>query len=301
MLRPYQAVPRSLRLILRPWVLTSHGASLSSALRLNGARPSSSGTQWKQRQGRDAYVRHAKVQGLKSRAAFKLLEIDSKYKLFKKGQTVVDLGYAPGSWSQVAVDRTRPHGRVIGIDLIPAQPPQGVAAFQGDFLSPIVQKLVKEFITQSHSDRPPKAGRDDVDEDGDNTIIDQPSYIDRERHSAESTGSPSGSTSAESTSRNLVDVVLSDMLMNTSGIASRDHAGSMNLCEAALHFASDTLKPGGHLVCKFYTGAMDKSLEQQLKVLFSEVYREKPESSRAESKEAYFVALYRKAKATINH
>ncbi|KAH0526143.1 hypothetical protein TsFJ059_009510 [Trichoderma semiorbis] len=301
MLRPYQAVPRSLRLILRPWVLTSHAASLSSALRLNGARPSSSGTQWKQRQGRDAYVRHAKVQGLKSRAAFKLLEIDSKYKLFKKGQTVVDLGYAPGSWSQVAVDRTRPHGRVIGIDLIPAQPPQGVAAFQGDFLSPIVQKLVKEFITQSHSDRPPKAGRDDVDEDGDNTIIDQPSYIDRERHSAESTSSPSSGTSPESTSRNLVDVVLSDMLMNTSGIASRDHAGSMNLCEAALHFASDTLKPGGHLVCKFYTGAMDKSLEQQLKMLFSEVYREKPESSRAESKEAYFVALYRKAKATIDH
>ncbi|KKP01187.1 ribosomal RNA large subunit methyltransferase J [Trichoderma harzianum] len=234
-------------------------------------------------------------------------------------QTVVDL---------VAVDRTRPHGRVIGIDLIPAQPPQGVAAFQGDFLSPIVQKLVKEFIAQSHSDRPPKARRDDVDEDGDNTIIDQPSYIDRERHSAESTASPSSSTSTESTSRNLVDVrqprlvVLSDMsapweqasgysskslsnpynrLMNTSGIASRDHAGSMNLCEAALHFASDTLKPGGHLVCKFYTGAMDKSLEQQLKVLFSEVYREKPESSRAESKEAYFVALYRKAKATIDH
>lgn len=300
MLRPYQAFPRTLRLIVRPCVLTSHGA-LSSALRLNGARPSSSGTQWKQRQGRDAYVRHAKVQGLKSRAAFKLLEIDAKYKLFKKGQTVVDLGYAPGSWSQVAVDRTRPHGRVIGIDLIPAQPPQGVAAFQGDFLSPIVQKLVKEFIAQSHSDRPPKAGRDDVDEDGDNTIIDQPSYIDRERHSAESSGSPSDSASAESTSRNLVDVVLSDMLMNTSGIASRDHAGSMNLCEAALHFASDTLKPGGHLVCKFYTGAMDKSLEQQLKVLFSEVYREKPESSRAESKEAYFVALYRKAKATIDH
>lgn len=301
MLRPHQAFPRSLRLILCPWALTSHATPLSSALSLNGARPSSSGTQWKQRQGRDAYVRHAKVQGLKSRAGFKLLEIDAKYKLFKKGQTVVDLGYAPGSWSQVAVDRTRPHGRVIGIDLIPAQPPQGVAAFQGDFLSPIVQKLVKEFIAQSHSDRPPKARRDDVDEDGDNTIIDQPSYIDRERHSAESTASPSNSTSTESTSRNLVDVVLSDMLMNTSGIASRDHAGSMNLCEAALHFASDTLKPGGHLVCKFYTGAMDKSLEQQLKVLFSEVYREKPESSRAESKEAYFVALYRKAKATIDH
>ncbi|UKZ79275.1 hypothetical protein TrVFT333_007025 [Trichoderma virens FT-333] len=232
----------------------------------------------------------------------------------------------PTSSNKVAVDRTRPHGRVIGIDLIPAQPPQGVAAFQGDFLSPVVQKLVKEFIAQSHGDRPLKAERNNVDEDDDmlpeNTIIDQPSYIDRERHSTESRGPPSSSTPADSNSRNLVDVVLSDMsapweqvsgyssrslsnpydrLMNTSGIASRDHAGSMNLCEAALHFASDTLKPGGHLVCKFYTGSTDKRLEQQLKVLFSEVYREKPESSRSESKEAYFVALYRKAKATIEH
>ncbi|KAL7946648.1 FtsJ-like methyltransferase domain-containing protein [Trichoderma barbatum] len=326
MLRPCPASPRSLRLILRPWTLISQAAPLSNAPWLSGTRLSSSGTQWKKRQGRDAYVRHAKVQGLKSRAAFKLLEIDAKYKLFKRGQTVVDLGYAPGSWSQVAVDRTRPHGRVVGIDLIPAQPPQGVAAFQGNFLSPIVQKLVKEFITQSHSDRPSKAGRDDVDEDGDslpeNTIIDQPSYIDRERHSAESPSPLPGSTSADSASKNLVDVVLSDMsepweqasgysskslsnpydrLMNTSGIPSRDHAGSMDLCEAALHFASDTLKPGGHLVCKFYTGAMDKTLEEQLKHLFSEVYREKPESSRTESKEAYFVALYRKAKATIDH
>ncbi|KAL7929081.1 FtsJ-like methyltransferase domain-containing protein [Trichoderma chlorosporum] len=325
MLRPYSAFQRRLRLIQRCWVLASHAVSPSSALWLTGTRLSSSGTQWKQRQGRDAYVRHAKVQGLKSRAAFKLLEIDAKYKLFKRGQTVVDLGYAPGSWSQVAVDRTRPHGRVIGIDLIPAQPPQGVAAFQGDFLSPTVQKLVKEFIAQSHGNRPLKAGRNDVDEDDvlpENSIIDQPSYIDRERHSAESASHPSSSTLDELASRNLVDVVLSDMsapweqvsryssrslsnpydrLMNTSGIASRDHAGSMNLCEAALHFASDTLKPGGHFVCKFYTGAMDKTLEQQLKVLFSEVYREKPESSRAESKEAYFVALYRKSKATIDH
>ncbi|KAL7926698.1 FtsJ-like methyltransferase domain-containing protein [Trichoderma austrokoningii] len=288
-------------------------------------RLASSGTQWKQRQGRDHFVRHAKVQGLKSRAAFKLLEIDAKYKLFKKNQTVVDLGYAPGSWSQVAVERTRPHGHVIGIDLIPAQPPKGVATFQGNFLSPVVQQLVKEFIAQRHHDRLSRAasfdndGEDDLSSD--KILIEQPSYIDLERHSTEGSKPPTSGTSTKPTSKNLVDVVLSDMsapweqtsgfssrtlsnpydrLMNTSGIAFRDHAGSMDLCEAALQFASDTLKPGGHLVCKFYMGARDKELEKKLRLLFAEVHREKPESSRSESREAFFVALRRKSTVTIN-
>ncbi|KAL7815471.1 FtsJ-like methyltransferase domain-containing protein [Trichoderma aethiopicum] len=318
---PRTALARTIPLIRHSWALSLRATPLGNALGLTTTRFASSGNQWKQRQGHDAYVRYAKVQNLKSRAAFKLVEIDSKYKLFKKGQTVVDLGYAPGSWSQVAVDRTRPYGRVIGIDLIPAHPPQGVATFQGDFLSPTVQKLVKDFIAQSHSERPrPLVEKDDVDDGEDllseHTIIDQPSYIDRERHSADI-----GSTSTRSDSKQSVDVVLSDMsepwdqesgfrsatlsnpydrLMNTSGNRSRDHAGSMDLCEAALQFASDTLKPGGHFVCKFYTGAEDKQLEKKLKLLFSKVYREKPEASRAESKEAYFVALFRKAKATVD-
>ncbi|KAL6854656.1 23S ribosomal RNA methyltransferase [Trichoderma novae-zelandiae] len=303
MLLLYPALPRTLPLIRRSWALTLRATSLSDAPWLRTTRHASSGNQWKNRQGRDAYVRYAKVQHLRSRAAFKLMEIDGKYKLFKKGQTVVDLGYAPGSWSQVAVERTRPHGRVIGIDLIPAHPPQGVTTFQGDFLSPTVQNLVKELIAQSHSDRPLQANKNDASDDeellSEHTFIEQPSYIDRERHSAGSASPKSGSTSKGSTSKHSVDVVLSDMLMNTSGTPSRDHAGSMDLCEAALQFASDTLKPGGHFVCKFYTGAMDKQLENQLKLLFSEVHREKPESSRAESKEAYFVARFRRAKATI--
>ncbi len=70
-------------------------------------------------------------------------------------------------------------------------------------------------------------------------------------------------------------------MMNTSGNAFRDHAGSMDLCLAALEFASDTLRPGGHLVCKFYQGAEDKALEARLKKMFAKVVREKPESSRS--------------------
>ncbi|KAG6079211.1 hypothetical protein E4U33_000322 [Claviceps sp. LM78 group G4] len=83
-------------------------------------------------------------------------------------------------------------------------------------------------------------------------------------------------------------------LMNTSGSRFRDHAGSMDLCTAALQFASETLKPGGHFVCKFYQGAEDNKLEGQLRKMFDRVCREKPEASRAESNEAYFVALRRK-------
>ncbi|UKZ87551.1 uncharacterized protein TrAFT101_003343 [Trichoderma asperellum] len=314
---------RNLLLITPRWAFAPRPNCSLNVPRLT--RLASSGTQWKQRQGRDHYVHHAKVQGLRSRAAFKLLEIDAKYKLFKKNQTVVDLGYAPGSWSQVAVERTRPHGQVIGIDLIPAQPPKGVATFQGDFLSPVVQQLVKEFIAQTHYDRLSRAARADHNDenklDSNNTLIEQPSYIDLERHSTEASKPPSGSISTKSTQKNLVDIVLSDMsapweqtsgfssktlsnpydrLMNTSGIASRDHAGSMDLCEAALQFASDTLKPGGHLVCKFYMGARDKELEKQLRLLFAEVHREKPDSSRSESREAFFVALRRKSTAAIS-
>ncbi|EEU45364.1 uncharacterized protein NECHADRAFT_41834 [Fusarium vanettenii 77-13-4] len=252
-------------------------------------RWSSSGSRWKQRQGRDAYARNAKVQGLKSRAAFKLLEMDAKYRLFKNnGQTVVDLGYAPGSWSQVAVDRTRPHGRVIGIDLIPAQPPQGVATFQGDFLSPNVQGMVKNFILDTHK-RPPPLQHEAETSDSDEvevSEIDRPSYIDMERHASSESGSPEASDDMsapwDQTSGFYVNSLSNpyNRLMNTSGNAFRDHAGSMDLCAAALQFASDTLKSGGHFVCKFYQGPEDKEFEKKLKTLFVKVFREKPESSR---------------------
>lgn len=108
------------------------------------------------RQSSDHFAQKAKVLGLKSRAAFKLLELDAKYNLFgryggKSGQNqavVVDLGFAPGSWSQVAVDRVGPSGTVVGIDLLPARPPKGVSTFQGDFLDPRIQKMVKDFLLE---------------------------------------------------------------------------------------------------------------------------------------------------------
>jgi 21S rRNA (uridine2791-2'-O)-methyltransferase len=111
-------------------------------------RLSSSSTRWKTRQTSDPYTKSSKLTALKSRAAYKLLEINDKHKLFRVGQSVVDLGYAPGSWSQVAKNRVGESGRVVGIDVIPAQPPRGVSALQGDFLSEGVQGLVREFVRE---------------------------------------------------------------------------------------------------------------------------------------------------------
>ncbi|KAI4598705.1 2' O-ribose methyltransferase [Pestalotiopsis sp. 9143b] len=286
------------------------------------ARWSSSNSRWKQRQGNDFFAREARVQGLKSRAAFKLLEMDSKYHLFKKGQMVVDLGYAPGSWSQVAQERTKPSGQIVGIDLIPAQPPKGVSTIQGNFLNPAVQSLVKEYLREFARKRPEyRRSAEDVEngdpilnaEEFEALIKGKPSYIDAERaDTAEHAPFDEGGR--------LVHVVLSDMsepwpqtsgfssntlsnpyrrMMNTSGMSFRDHAGSMDLCLAALQFASDTLRSGGHFVCKFYQGSEDKEMELKLKKMFGKVTREKPESSRNESREAYFVALRRRSNVTL--
>jgi 23S rRNA (uridine2552-2'-O)-methyltransferase len=92
-----------------------------------------SSKQWLRRHVTDSYVRKARAQGYRSRAAFKLLEIDSQEKLLRPGMTVIDLGAAPGGWSQVAAAKVGPGGRVIAIDLLPIAPISGVTVLQGDF------------------------------------------------------------------------------------------------------------------------------------------------------------------------
>ncbi|KAF2088590.1 FtsJ-domain-containing protein [Saccharata proteae CBS 121410] len=301
---------------------------------------SSSSTRWKNRQGRDRFAKEARVAAWKSRAAFKLLEMNEKYRLFRAGNTVVDLGYAPGSWSQVAINRTSPNGRVVGIDIIPAQPPRGVSTIQGNFLSPAVQAEVRAYVQDPARGRPIQRHGFSATDRGisaEELESQETSYLDRERHASlipdPSPGDAEKDVENDAAAANkwvskrerddrlgrVVNVVLSDMsepwsqtqsfyvrsvtepylrMMNTSGNAFRDHAGSMDLCLAALEFAFDTLREGGHFVCKFYQGGEDKAFEKKLRKLFERVHREKPESSRSESKEAFFVALKRKADAT---
>ncbi|KAK3697726.1 2' O-ribose methyltransferase [Vermiconidia calcicola] len=299
------------------------------------ASTSSSSTRWKTRQSRDIFAREAKVAGLKSRAAFKLLEINDKYRLFKRGDTVVDLGYAPGSWSQVAVNRTQPGGRVVGIDVIPAQPPKGVSTLQGDFLSREIREEVGAFVRdplrgRARGQRAQLSRRDgnesedglteeELEEEGRGLLqrerkLDEAAYLtmDAERKDREGLSQKE----MDMAEGRVVDVVLSDMsepwpqtasswirsvsnpyrrMMNTSGMAFRDHAGSMDLCHAALTFCYDTLVTGGHFLCKFYQGSEDHAFEMRLKKLFEKVHRIKPDSSRKESKEAYFACVRRRS------
>ncbi|TGZ76514.1 23S ribosomal RNA methyltransferase [Ascodesmis nigricans] len=305
----FAAAPRVFRSFTRalvhgtPWSAPQclHAQAAAAAIRHN----SHSSTIWKTRQQKDPYRKKADVKDLRSRAAFKLYEIHDKYRIFRRGQTVVDLGYAPGSWSQVAAEQVAPRGRVLGVDLIPALPPKGVSTLQGDFLSPSIQASIKEWLADSDRGRPLVH----------TSPVAEQSYLERERREAEEYENVHGRRYLEENDQpgsKMVDIVLSDMwepwpltdglwkrsltapynrLMNTSGIRFKDHAGSMDLCNAALHFALDVLKPDGHFVCKFYAGQEDKVLEQKLKKCFAKVHREKPNSSRPESREAYFVAL----------
>lgn len=200
-------------------------------LQCNYSSKSASSQRWLQRQKSDRYSSQASVEGLRSRAAYKLQQIDKKYNLFKQGMTVVDLGFAPGSWSQVAVEKTHPQGRVIGVDILPCRPPKGASSIQGNFLSKSVQDELKKMLST------PDAGRPKQKQEMQNE-----SYIESEmEHLAESPSLPQKTEPS-------VDIVLSDMcepwppttgvwlrtinspyirLMNTSGIALRDHTVSI--------------------------------------------------------------------------
>ncbi|KAI7216517.1 FtsJ-domain-containing protein [Hortaea werneckii] len=282
---------------------------------------SASSSRWKTRQSNDSYAREAKVAGLKSRAAFKLLEINDKYRLFRPGDTVVDLGYAPGSWSQVALNRTQPGGRVVGIDIIPAQPPRGVSTLQGDFLSVEIREELKRFVVEGQG-RPRRIEEmvrregeggeegegwteEELDREGRGVVELERASSQREGDARQDMPSKGRRTDKKPSQRQadeaegrVVNVVLSDMcepwpLVTSSWIKS-------DLCHAALTFAFDTLSAGGNFLCKFYQGEEDKALELRLKKLFDKTYRIKPDSSRKESKEAYLVGLRRKAGAVRN-
>ncbi|KAG5440436.1 hypothetical protein PCK2_000464, partial [Pneumocystis canis] len=114
---------------------------------------STSSKKWIQRQKNDYFTREARVLKYKSRAAFKLLEINEKYKIFKPGNTVIDLGFSPGSWTQVAVEKVGSKGRVLGIDILPSQPPTGASSMQGNFLSKATQKAIIKYLSDPNRGR----------------------------------------------------------------------------------------------------------------------------------------------------
>lgn len=269
---------------------------------------SNSKGRWLSRQQNDYYTREAKVQNLRSRAAFKLMEIDDKFKLFSrdKPQRVLDLGFAPGAWSQVASRRIADGGMVLGVDILPCSPPPGVSSIQANILSKKTHELIRLYFSKHF-----QLNRHD------NLHADH-GYL--QHMTEELTHAEECETYREVFSPEIandkidkhpIDVIISDMyepwpqdsgfwtnitnaayyrMANTSGLAVRDHYQSIDLCDAALVAAIDLLKPHGNFVCKLYTGEEDKLFEKRVKRVFKRVNRFKPIACRDESKEVYFVA-----------
>jgi 23S rRNA (uridine2552-2'-O)-methyltransferase len=197
------------------------------------ARSKSSG-RWLQRHVTDPYVKRAQKEGYRSRAAFKLAELDERDRLFRPGMTVVDLGAAPGGWSQYAAARVTPGGRVIALDVLPMEGIPGVEFIHGDFTEEPVLHLLEERL----------GGKE-------------------------------------------IDLVISDMAPNISGITVSDQARSVYLAELALDFADKHLKHGGGFLVKTFQGEGFSQLFRAMQARFDKVSSRKPRASRAESREIY--------------
>ena len=196
-----------------------------------------SSRRWLDRHFSDAYVKRAQQEGYRSRAAFKLLEIQERDSILRPGMSVVDLGAAPGGWSQVARRLVGPQGRVLALDILPMEPIPEVTFLPGDFREASVLDQLRTTLA--------------------------------------------GAT---------LDLVLSDMAPNLSGVAAADQARALYLCELALDLAQLVLKPGGTLVVKAFQGEGFDAYLRQLRGVFAQVLPRKPEASRRESREVYLVA-----------
>ena len=192
---------------------------------------------WLQEHFDDEYVKKAQKDGYRSRAVYKLLEIDEKDRLLRPGMTVVDLGAAPGGWSEVAVQRVGDAGRVIALDILPMDSLPGVTFIQGDFREEEPYNSLLEALGESS-----------------------------------------------------VDLVMSDMAPNISGMKGVDQPRAMYLAELALELARKVLKPGGGLLIKVFNGEGLDAFKQELRKEFDQLIVRKPKASRPRSAEIYLLA-----------
>jgi 23S rRNA (uridine2552-2'-O)-methyltransferase len=200
------------------------------------ARSKSSGS-WLAEHFTDEFVKRARKEGYRSRAIYKLKEIDERDRLLRPGMVVVDLGAAPGAWTQYVKQRVGDFGRVIALDLLPIEPLAGVESLQGDFTEePTLAALLDALGGQP------------------------------------------------------VDLVISDMAPNISGIDSADQARAMYLAELALEFAERVLKPGGGFLVKVFQGRGFNELYKAMQQRFTRVATRKPKASRPRSAEQYLLA-----------
>ena len=189
---------------------------------------------WVNKQRRDIYVRQSKVDGYRARSVYKLIEIDEKFRIFKGGMTVIDIGAAPGSWSQYASKIVK-NGKIISIDLKKMEPISKSLQIQGDFTDIKIQDKIKKKLNGK------------------------------------------------------VDVVMSDMAVDTTGIKHIDSIQTGELCIEAMKFAKDFMKDNGYFISKIFMGDTFNDIVAEGKKYFKEVKVFKPKSSRKDSKESFII------------
>jgi len=189
---------------------------------------------WINKQRRDIYVRRSKVDGYRSRAAYKLIEIDEKFKVFKNGISVIDLGAAPGSWSQYLSKKIK-NGKIVSIDLNKMEKVDNVFQILGDFNEEKNQTKIKNLFKSN------------------------------------------------------VDVVLSDMAVNTTGNKNIDSIYTGELCKEAMLFSKKILKKDGKFISKIFMGSSFNEIITETKLIFKEFKVFKPKSSRKNSKESFII------------
>ena len=189
---------------------------------------------WINKQKRDIYVRQSQVDGYRARSAYKLIEIDKKFKIFKNGISVIDLGASPGSWSQY-ISRTVKSGRLVSIDLKGMEEIENTIQIKGDFTDLESQEKIKALF------------------------------------------------------KSKVDVVVSDMAVNTTGIKDIDAIYTGELAMEAMNFSKEMLVKEGRFVSKIFLGSSFNEIVALGKKLFKEVKVFKPKSSRKESKESFII------------
>ena len=189
---------------------------------------------WVNKQRRDIYVRQSKVDGYRARSAYKLIELDEKFKIFKGGINVIDIGAAPGSWSQYA-SKVIKNGKLISIDLKPMDKIEHTIQIKGDFTELSTQNQIKEILTKK------------------------------------------------------IDVIMSDMAVNTTGIKNIDAIQTGELCVEAMLFSKDIISEKGFFISKIFMGSSFNEIVALGKKIYKEVKVFKPKSSRKDSKESFII------------
>ncbi len=198
---------------------------------------SKSSHRWLKEHFQDEYVKRAQREGYRSRAVYKLTELQEKYRLIKPGMTVVDLGAAPGGWSQYALEILGSKGQIIAMDLLPIEPLPGVILVQGDFREAVILQQLLNILEEKK-----------------------------------------------------VELVLSDIAPNISGVNAVDIPRAMYLAELAVDFATQILAPGGGLLIKVFQGEGSDQLLHDIKARYDKVVVRKPKASRPRSREVYVLA-----------